>query len=294
MVSISYIAELKHQIMVYIRAKKVKSDQYLYLVKSVWDSKKNTSKQEIIKYLGKASDVVKDDIPVDYRNDSKILSFLAKYNPKDIKKREDATKKSKQQLFRKLTQGDIHASLKIYEDYVKIFNTSDFFDKILKPVMYQIGDDWAKGRISIATEHVASNVAQSLVKIIMDKVTGNANKKKILICVPVGEEHHLGCDVLETFLSIKGFKVYNMGTSMPTESILSFINNNKPDIIFLSITLEDNILAGQRLVKRIKNDYDIPILVGGFALQGEKIPKFDAKVITNSSLEELPRIIRTA
>ena len=80
--------------MVYIRAKKVKSDQYLYLVKSVWDSKKSTSKQEIVKYLGKASDVVKDDIPEQYRNDPKILSVLASYNPEDIKKREDATKKS--------------------------------------------------------------------------------------------------------------------------------------------------------------------------------------------------------
>ena len=46
--------------MVYIRAKKVKSDQYLYLVKSVWDSEKNTSRQEIVKYLGKASEVDKE------------------------------------------------------------------------------------------------------------------------------------------------------------------------------------------------------------------------------------------
>ena len=38
--------------MVYIRSKSVKGDKYLYLVKSVWDSKKSTSKQEIIKYLG--------------------------------------------------------------------------------------------------------------------------------------------------------------------------------------------------------------------------------------------------
>ena len=108
--------------MVYLRAKKVKSDQYLYLVKSVWDSKRNTSKQEIVKYLGKATEIVKDDIPVDYRNDPKILSGLAKYNPKDIKKREDASKKSKQQLNKKLIEGDIQASLKIYEDYIKIFN----------------------------------------------------------------------------------------------------------------------------------------------------------------------------
>jgi methanogenic corrinoid protein MtbC1 len=280
--------------MVYIRAKKVKSDNYLYLVKSVWDSKKNTSKQEIVKYLGKASEVINDDIPVEYRNDPKILSVLASHNPKDISKREESTKKSKQTLYKKLIDGDIQSSVKIYEEYIKIFSPGDFFDKILRPVMSKIGEDWANNTISIATEHVASNVAQTLVKIIMDKVTGNSNKKKILICVPLGEEHHLGCDVLETYLSIKGFKVYNMGTSIPTESILSFIEYNKPDIVLVSITLEDNISAGQRLVKKIKEQYDIPILVGGFAFQEEKIHKFDAKVIHDVNLDEIPKILRAA
>lgn len=278
--------------MVYIRAKKVKSDNYLYLVKSVWDSKKNTSKQEIVKYLGKASEVIKEDIPVEYRNEPKILSVLASHNPKDISKREESTKKSKQILYKKLIDGDIQSSIKIYEEYIKIFSPGDFFDKILRPVMYKIGEDWANNTISIATEHVASNVAQTLVKIIMDKVTGNANKKKILICVPLGEEHHLGCDVLETYLSIKGFKVYNMSTSIPAESILSFIEYNNPDIVLISITLEDNISAGQRLVKKIKEQYDIPILVGGIAFQEEKIHKFDAKVIHDVNLDEIPKILR--
>jgi len=144
------------------------------------------------------------------------------------------------------------------------------------------------------SEHVASNVAQTLVKIILDQVTGSVNKKKILICVPLGEEHHLGCDVLETYLSIKGFKVYNIGTSIPTESILGFIKSNKPDVMLLSITLEDNIPAGQRLVKKIREQFDVPILVGGFAIQGEGIPKFDATIIENSSLDEIPKLIRAA
>jgi len=280
--------------MVYIRAKKVKTDNYLYLVKSVWNSKKNTSKQEIVKYLGKASDVVRDDIPIEYRNDPKILAVLASHNPKDITKREESTKKSKEELYIKLTEGDIHSSVKIYQEYIKIFNPGDFFDRILRPVMYKIGDDWANNRISIATEHVASNVAQTLVKIIMDEVTSNTNKKKILVCVPLGEEHHLGCDVLETYLSIKGYKVYNIGTSIPTESIISFIEYNKPEIILISITLEDNIAAGQRLVKKIRERFGIPILIGGFAFQSEKIHKFDAKVIPDITLDEIPKILRAA
>ena len=278
--------------MVYIRAKKVKSDQYLYLVKSVWDSKRSTSKQEIVKYLGKASDVIKDDIPLEFRNDAKILSVLASYNPEDIQKREDATKKSKQQLFKKLTEGNIEECIKIYKNYVEIFNIADFFDKILRPVMVKIGKDWETGKLAIATEHVASNIAQTLVKIIMEQSSGTGNKKKVMICVPVGEEHHIGCDVLETYLTIKGFKVFNMGTSIPTESIMEFINMKKPDIVLISITIQDNVLAGQRLAKKIRGQSKIPILVGGYAMQIENTPKFEGNVIGDTNLEDIPKILR--
>lgn len=279
--------------MVYIRAKKVKSDQYLYLVKSVWNSKKHTSKQEIVKYLGKASEVVNDDIPIDYRSDSKILSTIAKYNPKDIKNNEVAIKKIKEKLYKKLTEGDIQESIKIYQEHIKNFDYANFFDEILKPVMYKIGEDWVKEGISIATEHIASNTAQILVRTIMEQVSGNTKKKKILICVPTGEEHRLGCDVLETYLASKGFKIYNMGTSIPTESILNFIENNKPDVVFLSITLKDNLKAGQRLVKKIKEQSEIPILVGGFAIQEEMSLKFDATIISDLKLHEIPKILKT-
>jgi len=278
--------------MVYLRAKTVKSDQYLYLVKSVWDSQKNTSKQETIKYLGKATDVVNDDIPIDYRNDPKILSGLAKYNPENIEKRNEETKKTIKKIYKKMTEGDIQESLKIYEEYVKNFDTIDFFDKIFHPVMTKVGRDWEHDKISVATEHVASNIAQTLVKNVLSQVKRMRNKKKILICVPMGEEHHLGCDVLETYLSMKGFKVYNIGTATPTESILSFIDNNKPDVIILSITIKDNLLAGQRLVRKISKEYDdIPILIGGLAVQGEKIPEFDGKIIENVYLEQIKKKI---
>ena len=90
--------------MVYIRAKKVKSDQYLYLVKSIWDSKRSTSKQEIVKYLGKASDVIKDDLPLEFRNDAKILSVLASYNPKRYTKERRCNKKIKTAIIQKINR----------------------------------------------------------------------------------------------------------------------------------------------------------------------------------------------
>ena len=126
----------------------------------------------------------------------------------------------------------------------------------------------------------------------MEQSSGTGNKKKVMICVPVGEEHHIGCDVLETYLTIKGFKVFNMGTSIPTESIMEFITMKKPDIVLISITIQDNILAGQRLAKKIRGQSKIPILVGGYAMQIENTPKFEGNVIGDTSLEDIPKILR--
>ncbi len=51
--------------MVFIRIKKVKGFDYYYLVKSQWDSKRKISTQRTVKYLGKASDVKIENIPID-------------------------------------------------------------------------------------------------------------------------------------------------------------------------------------------------------------------------------------
>lgn len=279
--------------MVYLRIKKVKSDQYLYLVQSKWDSEKNTSKQEIIKYLGKATTVNKEDIPPEYRNDPKILSVLSKTNPYDIKKREVALKKAKTQLHNKLVSGEFQEALKIHDDYLTLFDSINFLDKILTPVMYKIGDDWESNKISVATEHVATNIAQSIVKIILDRIAVNCTKNKILLCVPTGEEHHLGCDIIETYLVSKGYRVKNISASAPTESILNFIKNYKPDIIFVSITLDDCIKPGQRLVKKIKENFNVPTYVGGLALKNNISHNFECNTIYDSSLDDIQKILKS-
>ena len=77
-------------------------------------------------------------------------------------------KESIRKLYQKLTKGDIDASLQVYEKYSEAFDASDFLDKILKPVMNKIEDDFAHEKISIAEAHIAKNVAKALVKIITD------------------------------------------------------------------------------------------------------------------------------
>ena len=73
--------------MVYIRNKKVKGIDYAYLVQSIWDHRKNMSRQQTIKYLGKASDVAIEDIPEQYRSESKILTFISAFSSNQEEKK---------------------------------------------------------------------------------------------------------------------------------------------------------------------------------------------------------------
>ena len=279
--------------MVYLRKKKVKGVDYLYLVKSVWDKKRKTSKQITIKYLGESKSVTRDDIPIEFRDDPKINSFLLENTPKDRKNREEILKKLQVQLFSSMTEGDLKESIRIYELFVNKSSIEEFYEKILNPIMEEIGSMWADGRISIATEHISSNTAQSLIKIISENhKRSTLDKGKVIITTPVGEEHCLSCNMIESLLLSKGFTTFNLSPSTPANSLVEFIKTIHPTAILISITLDDNIKAGQRLTKKIYDQNKrLPVYVGGQALNGKK-SKFNATIIeSNTALEQIPKIL---
>ncbi|MDA0756408.1 MAG: cobalamin-dependent protein [Crenarchaeota archaeon] len=281
--------------MVYLRKKKVKGVDYLYLVKSTWDKQKKTSRQETIKYLGQSSSVTRDDIPAEFRDDAKINSFLLQNTPKDRQMREQLIEQLRNKLFSALTEGSLKDTMDIYSAFISDNALDQFYERIMTPVMAEIGYLWSEGKLSIATEHVASNIAHSLVKVIADE--NRKSKKlqgKIVLTTPVGEDHNLGCNVLDSFLVSKGFITFNLSPSTPAESLIEFIKTAKPDALVVSITLEDSIKSGQRMVKKVHEAHKrLPIFIGGQAFSEKTNFKFDGELVTYlHTLEQIPRIIK--
>jgi MerR family transcriptional regulator, light-induced transcriptional regulator len=140
-------------------------------------------------------------------------------------------------------------------------------------VMYKVGELWKEGRLDIATEHVCSSAAHTLVKIINERMSkipvANRKALKILICTPEGEYHSLGCMVIESFLRSKGYSVSNIAPSVPSDAIISFGGKFNPDLIMISITLGENINATNKLINKILESSIsfTPILVGGIGIE---------------------------
>ena len=293
--------------MVYIRNKRVKGIDYAYLVHSVWDPRRNTSRQQTIKYLGNASQVTIEDIPVEYRNDSKILTFISAFSSFQEEKKV-LTSKIQEEMFMLLTDCNIGSLVGLYEKYSKLFGLTEFYDKLLKPVMYRIGDLWELGKLHVATEHASTNTAISLIKAVNERITAETRKDvassrhKTVICTPDGELHGLACDMIESLLLSKGFKVYNISTSIPTEYIVDYIRDLEPDIVFVSITLAENIKSAERLVQQIHLKYNnkLPVVVGGSAFNSPNSPdlnwasKINAFLVKNCTFDDVIKLVKAS
>jgi len=255
-----------------------------------------------IKYLGKASDINIEDIPIEYRNSPQILSKI-NLKIKNNKKSQE-NENIKEQIFNALKNGEVEKILRIVKTYNSEKTLASFYDNILKQVLYEIGSLWEQNKLDIATEHVCSNIANKIIFLI-NKLYKKNNEDKykklnIILCTPDGELHNIACNILESILLQKGYKVYNISPSIPTESIIKYIKEINPSLIMISVTLADNIGSAKRLIKKINSEFNIPILLGGQAITKydlkekkdiEKI-NINTKIIRNTTLETLTQVVR--
>ncbi|MGH9975807.1 MAG: cobalamin B12-binding domain-containing protein [Nitrososphaeraceae archaeon] len=282
----------------YIRRKNVKGIDYAYLVRSIWDHRNKTSRQKTVKYLGKVSQVTQEMIPVEYQNDPSIISFITRYSNVNVKKNVYLTKKLGQDLFKMLSAGDLQNLVKIYDKYVSLFGKIQFYDNLLKPVMYDIGYQWAEGKLDVATEHVCVNTASALIRVIDKGRLVRFTKGTIFICTPNGEQHNLACNIIESVLLDKGYKVYNASPSLPADSIINSLKNFIPDAILISITLIEHLQTTRNLIRKIRTYLpSMPIFIGGIALNHPNRPSdFNnayTYVIRNMILADAIKLIRS-
>ena len=278
--------------MAYLRVKSIRGQKYLYLVKSAWDAKKKTSKQTIIKYLGIESDVSINDIPSDYRDSQKISDYFMNQKYFQPTVQTEITQKLQKDLLSSFKNGDYIEANSLLESYEKIYGFDSFLNQVLIPLIDEIESLGYSKKIDLGTQTTCYNAIQDLMNHILENNSTKMTKKKILICVPYGEQHTLGTKVIESQLLSKGNTVYNLSPFTPVSSIMESIEYNNPDCIFVSVTLDENILSAQRMIQKINDQYKIRIIVGGQAVKSDSTD-WNASIGQNLSIPKILKIIQS-
>ncbi|BAJ63383.1 MULTISPECIES: MerR family transcriptional regulator [Anaerolinea] len=130
-----------------------------------------------------------------------------------------------------------HDEIRSYETFKQAAEEYDLiplFTEILVPVLTQIGEDWYLGKITIATEHFASNFLRGRLLDLFQTYPIRKNSSYVLIgCAPF-EQHELGSLMLATLLRAHGYRVEYLGPDVPIDDLVDFASYEHPAMIILS------------------------------------------------------------
>lgn len=145
--------------------------------------------------------------------------------------------------------------------------------QVIQEAQREIGRLWQENTISIAQEHMATAISNMALSHIYDFASrAPANGKKIVVACVEGELHDFPARLVSDALDLAGFEVRYLGASVPTDSLLTFLEQEKPDLLALSATMTFNVPSLRATAQRVRAETGgkLPIAIGGGACQWMK------------------------
>ncbi len=139
---------------------------------------------------------------------------------------------------------------------------------VFSPSLYKIGELWQSHKISVAKEHYATSVIQSIIGMMYPYLFKNdiRNGKTFVGVCSGGELHEIGLRMTADFFEMEAWDTHYLGANLPVEYSMEEIKNIKPDVLGISTTTIPNLPYARELIRRIRECPDILktiIIVGG-------------------------------
>ncbi|MDA3928258.1 MAG: cobalamin-dependent protein [Prolixibacteraceae bacterium] len=170
------------------------------------------------------------------------------------------------------------------------------YDDILKRSLYNIGEMWETGKITVSTEHLASAIVETILSEIYFKIiTQNKSNKTAVLACTENEFHQIGIKMVSDIFEKNGWHVSFSGTNTTSEYLIEQIESLHPDILAISLSIPFNFPTLEKMIVEIREKYpDLYILVGGQAfLHGglDRLQKF-SKLIYKANLDDLDEYLK--
>jgi methanogenic corrinoid protein MtbC1 len=147
-------------------------------------------------------------------------------------------------------------------------------------------------QISVATEHLATANTEMLFGTIYEQISfpEHRNRKVVVSCTP-NEYHQIGGRMVADIFEMNGWETSFLGANTPPSALLSMIEEKKPDLVALSLTVYFGMSELFLLIEKIRERFPmLPLLVGGQAFRHQTDIDFfgkTPKVRQISDLKEL-------
>lgn len=179
----------------------------------------------------------------------------------------------KAEFLKGLLQGDRkHCSSLVLDFFEKEKSIIKIYEELLKPSMYMIGDLWEINKITVATEHLASAITESILNELYPYISPSVKTNKTVVVSCLENEHHqIGSKMVADVFEKEGWNVLFLGANTPEKSLIEYIRLIDPTMLALSVSLYFHLPYLEDLLKKLEYNFPkLKTLVGGQALSHAK------------------------
>jgi MerR family transcriptional regulator, light-induced transcriptional regulator len=166
-----------------------------------------------------------------------------------------------------LIAGDAGSAEEVAQEALELtLGEAMLYDLVVGPAMHRIGELWAAGEISVAHEHLATQIATRVLVLAHEVESLQAARAahRAMLAAVEGEQHVIALDMAGKLLESAGYEVLALGADVPTSALPAVVSDHHPALFALSATMP---AAGQRVPAAVDavvgTAADICVIVGG-------------------------------
>ena len=186
--------------------------------------------------------------------------------------------KAREKMLTALIEGNqLEATQLVDSAIVDRWEPSSVYVNVIGHCMAEIGARWRSGKLLISTEHRATQIA---LRLISRAQSSYVNSRRVglraIVTSVEGDTHLIGGLTFADLLRVEGWEVDFLGADSPTDSIVEIVQRESPDLVGLSVTIEDYLPNAIEALAAIKELPNPPVVViGGVVLLENPVVEAD-------------------
>lgn len=142
-----------------------------------------------------------------------------------------------ERLVEAFNQLDDEMASTIMASMLAIYPLDRVCTELITPTMWQIGQMWADGVVTVSVEHFATNFFRALLTNLFQVTPVPEGAPTILVCCAPGEPHELAPLMLALFLRRSGIRVVYLGQNIEIDGLLHSVRKIEPKLLCISLTM---------------------------------------------------------
>jgi MerR family transcriptional regulator, light-induced transcriptional regulator len=138
-----------------------------------------------------------------------------------------------------LSGDEVAAEVAIREAIDAKLTTAQIDDEIIAPALWLVGDLWQRGEISVADEHLATEISLRVLALQREalRTAGARAGHRVMLATPAAELHSVALRMSGNLLREAGYDTVMLGADVPPQSLAHSASRHEPDVICLSSTM---------------------------------------------------------